>query len=227
MRGASLEPGLGLFASTSSVTTLLSGGEGGDPPASPRASSTALPTYSSSTRPNAHTSSTCSARQRSPQRRTTHIVRAAADPSDLSASRRPHARHTRRGAQRTPRDSDRHRAIARCSHSSTPSPTPPARPGSSSQHTRHERLREWDTVANDTVAILREAGRDPTTETSSTSSDSSPPAATTSGSDGPPTRPHPRRRREALPPPCRWRPDCHTSPSPLARGPSPTPQRAA
>ncbi len=49
-------------------------------------------------------------------------------------------------------------------------------------------FRDWDEVADDTVALLRaEAGRDPHDRASPTSSASSPPAATPSASAGPRT----------------------------------------
>jgi hypothetical protein len=49
-------------------------------------------------------------------------------------------------------------------------------------------FRDWDTVANDPVAILRaEVGRNPHDRDLSDLVGSSPPAVTSSGSDGPPT----------------------------------------
>ena len=120
--------------------------------------------------------------------------------------------HARGGPQRPPRRSLAANALGtrtvltRC----TPTPTaPPATPGSSSS-TREATtfFRDWDTVANDTVAILRaEAGRDPydrdlsdlVGQLSTRSDDFRRPL-------GRPRRPHPLHRRQALPPPRRRRP---------------------
>ena len=103
-------------------------------------------------------------RHTSPARRS-HARGSPASPSDHPASDGLHARHTGRGAERPPRDPRRQRS--RTSALLTRStPTPEGTPSNARfvfldpQATTF--FRDWDTVANDTVAILRaEAGRDP------------------------------------------------------------------
>ena len=104
-------------------------------------------------------------RRHTPTSPTPHTRGAAAGPPDHPAPGGLHARHTRRGAQRTP--GDRHRQRAGASLVLTRLRRPRRATPSNARFVFLDPqaktfFRDWDTVANDTVAILRaEAGRDP------------------------------------------------------------------
>ena len=195
------------------------------PPASPRASSTASPTPSSSTRPSAPTWSTCSAPQ--------------AHPAGPVAAR-PRPQRLRPTIQRLVDSMHGAPAVVLNGRLEISPPTlsdapfltrvrrprrrPQQRPVRLPRPRAKTFFRDWDTVANDTVAILRaEAGRDPHDRDLSdlvgqlstrsddfrlrgppTTSASTPPASSSSTTPSSatstcPTSPYPRARLEHQP----------------------------